>query len=215
MGSSNLVAYYKFSTGALTTDSKDSYTLTSHGSPTTITGKYGTGIRLNTTTDYYSRSSAWTTNGTDFSVSAWARNYSRALWSCTASNNEHYLQFFSDRLVLHSMNTDTTIGGVTKTFPAGYNPAIWHHYVVTVAKSGSNYISTLYLDSVSLGNTTTTNKTVAACQSSQYIGYFAVENKNGSGGDVDDFAFFNKALSQAEITSLYIDTGGSLFFNLI
>ena len=201
----NLKAYYRFLTGFLTADSKNGYTLTSHGSPTPITGRYNGGVNFNVSTDYYSRASAWTSSGQAFSIIVWARNYFGAMHSSPTPGTtlEWYFSKTATILALHTAFTDDTAPSDSGTFPSPYDDTVWHQFAVTIGVSGGNTTVKMYLDSVLFDTTLHTGKLPHAVETAQYISFYAVEGKNGSTGDLDEFAFFNREITATELQRLY------------
>jgi len=215
-----LKAYYRFESGALTTDSSgESNTLTDIGTPSLGTGVFGgsayfdgsEGYSISDDTDFE------TTN--PFTISLWVKTsqateaYLFQRWSRLDAdvkagwllrlNGSGFPEFNSGDNTGSTENTDwKRVTGTTDCADGS-----WHHIVA--GWSGSNLF--VYVD----GKKDATDVAWANAPGYNATGYFRIGCGNTSGsnqsfltGDLDDVAFFdNKVLSSKDVQALY--QGGS------
>lgn len=213
--SPNLQWYYRFNSGALTTDSKGSFTLTSHGSPSDTSGKYGNGVDLNTSS-YFSRSSSLTSDGESFSISFWVKDSSVCLFSSNSGSYEFYIQNIPSTSKT-SIHLEFTSGSLDfqQSYHSSWNNSLWCFFVLTVEQSGGNVIARVYHNANLVETNTQTGKTIKGLSSPYYFSYYHAEGKGGSYGKFDDCMFFkNKVLTQNEINELFFNKSAFLSFFL-
>lgn len=211
----SLQCYYRFNSGALTTDSKGSLTLTSNGSPTDVAGKFGNGVYLDTSA-YFSRSTALTANGDSWSINMWVKDHvTGAFFSANSGGYECYVGNNLTDLYSSICWSDSTQDGYSGTI-SGFDATDWNMVTITTEQSGGNVIVKGYVNTEIIFNQTKVGKTNSGLFSPFYFSYYHVEGKNTSAGKIDDFMFFkNKVLTTTEIEQLYNETGGSFIFNMI
>jgi len=230
IGNSNLKAYYRFSDGALTTDTTaGGHTLTAISAPTLGTGKFA-GCADFAGDDAYSA-----TDHADFKP---AGNFSVALWVKTTSTT-------GDKYLFQSFSANTNMAGIylrisdedNVRFVSGKNSGVslgtdyqridstttvadgnWHFIVATYDSSKLH----LYIDGLEEG-TGTTWANAAAFAATNYVrigcSNAAGTDANFMNGSIDDLCFFNgKALTAAEIATLYFAgptsvSAGDLWFD--
>jgi len=211
----NLKAYYKFESGALTTDSSgNSHTLTNNGTIVNATGKYGDGADLElSSTQYFSHADHADFNPSgDFSIGGWIKLESvgggvdRAIVhkGDGTSGAGSCLDFF--------VKDDATITGAyfvggsdarattTTTLATG----TWYH--VIFQRSGNNCY--IYIN----GKLSAVSASLSGANNNEAnefrIGSFC-NNTRHFDGVIDDFFFLNgSALSADQIDELYSIRGG-------
>ena len=214
----NLLAYYRFNTGALTTDSSGhGITLTNNNTVgESVNGKYGytTDFGSSNSNKFLSIASALGINNQTISVPFWFKK-------TTASDN---VEFF----MLTDATTNTMLyGGYTgaNIYLQRYRAGVayetievaktmdtnWHHYCVTMEQGGSGGPMILYYDGVNIGNTTVAGTYGTVGQGNNFwIG-------RGPGnhymqGYIDDLAVFNKVLSPTEVSLLHRPLSSAIAF---
>mgnify|MGYP001594207830 CR=1 FL=1 len=210
----NLVAYYRFSAGALTTDTKASYTLTNTGSIAESTsGKFagcanfpgGTGKSLNWTTDNMGIS-----NGA-FSLVCWVKlNAETTSVDYMFASKDSNVVFVTSRIPYEYNGGTIRLGfdrvkqGVEAQggyYTVSLGTTTWHHLAHTY--DGSNIRG--YLDGVlRVGPTAASGNGSSGGGNGLWIGADA-GNGNVANALIDDFAVFSDALTAAEVTTLYED----------
>jgi hypothetical protein len=220
----NLQAYYRFNTGALTTDSKGSNTLTNNNTVgETASGKFGYAADFGNanTNKTFTRTGTYNiVNWSDsFSFSAWIKRYGEI-----GSGEQRFL--------FKQINPAASGGGLvwmgyqynsgTRRFACGrYDEAgtqlgvintnlgtDWHHVVMVY--DGTNI--TPYLDGVA-GTPVASDGTSAGESYGNTFGLGYDSNTNFWSGYIDDVAVFNKALTANEVLSIYRSNAkGALFF---
>lgn len=214
LADSNLKAYYRFSAGALESDSKASNTLTNTNTVAETTdGKYGGGAdfgssntnKLLSRTDFFSIA-----NNGAHSVSLWIKASSEissgtrgiTAWSMSGVN----AQFF----VYYEYNGGTrriTVGRIRQGIAIdsfSYNTTLgtsWHHLVVTWNAS----TVAGYLDTVSMGTVSSSGGN-AGGGSSFRLGQENIVNSTYWSGYIDDAAVFDKVISSTEIATLFAES---------
>src|SRR5574343_311002 len=201
-----LKCYYRFNSGALTTDSKNSLTLTSNGTPTDVAGKFGNGVSLDTSA-YFSRNTQLTnSNPYAFSINVWVKDYTAGcIFSAKAGSYEWYVSTSATHLGVHAHWTDNTDTDITAgAYPGGTDTAKWNMITITADQPASDAIIKGYVNKTLVINQTVSGKNVGVVEAPFYLSYYHVEGKNGSTGKIDDFMFFeNKVLTTTEIDQLY------------
>ena len=215
-----LKAYYRFESGALTTDSSgESNTLTDINTPSLGTGKFGGSAYFDGTEGYSISDDTDFKTTNPFTISLWVKTsqvteaYLFQRWSRLGAdvkagwllrlNGSGFPEFNSGDNTGATENTDwKRITGATDCGDGSY------HHIVT-GWDGSNLF--MYVD----GKKDATNVSWANAPGYNATGYFRVGCGNTSGsnqsfltGDLDDVAFFdNKVLSAKDVQALY--QGGS------
>ena len=220
----NLVSYYRFNTGALTTDYKGVNTLTNGGSVAeTASGKFGYSINYPSQTQtgvMYRDANYGIAVDTAFSVSFWVKVnvvpsetypyyyydwFTKVLNSSGTINQTfdvHYFNQTGTKRIRLYVNSSGTPGSYV-WYDTDLGTTDWHHIVLNVFGNGT---ASVYLD----GNTT------PICTQTGITGY----NNDGGGtittltvgmdrGNywsdacaIDDFAIFNRVLTTEEIHAI-------------
>lgn len=217
---SSVIAAYRFSTGALTTDSKGSYTLTNTNTiANSSDGKSGYCADAGTTNTNKSLSvdtAYGMTGGSAKSFSFW--------WKCTVEPTEGENQFMFRHLyggaadgnyanlayiktggVLKlMMNSSPTTTYYTTTLTVG----TWYHFVITVPASNTGNI-TCYMSGSSVFTIANWSQNYAL---TTRMSMFAVHDLSAnSPGELDEFYVFNEVLSGANITTLATGVGEAFY----
>ena len=212
--SSNLKAYYRFESGALTTDSSgNSHTLTAVSDPAETTGVFGGGVALDTDDCYTIVNHADLRPTGNFSISAWinlnASGSNQAIFQSYSQNSNVAGILF---VVRSTGVIDVTVGDNTGTStPSDYVVAtstgtitdgVWTH--VAVVRDGTTV--RIYINGKADGSVAwstaqgfaATNYVRVGCQNNDGT------NINFLNGSIDDLALFNgTALSADQIKELY------------
>lgn len=210
----NLKAYYRFESGALTTDSSgNSHTLTAIGSPTLGTGKYGGSVNLaSASSQAYSHADNADFKPTGvFSVSVWVKTSTSGKMIVNAcSQNSNVAGWFIDCGLNGVNKANFVIGKNTGTGGADYKVCSsttsitdgnWHHIVAVW--DGTNM--KMYLDGILEATTAAFNAAYAA---TTYI-RVGCDNQTGTNssffnGDIDDLGIINgTALTAGQVKALY------------
>lgn len=220
----NLIAYYRFNTGALTADSKGSYTLTNSGPATeNSSGMFGVAANWADANQSVlkildalslSEDSAW-------SVSWWVKvnsepsdaiHYLMVKTLITGGHTQYQSIAYQDvagqkKIYLQLLMTadKTTSANIT-----ALGTSVWHHFVYTHSVAGD---CILYLDNVSTvtqtgatGTTSWLGNATAFCIGNSDDQYYA-----NAGVSMDDVAIFNDVLTVEEIGNLYNGTWSTAF----
>lgn len=219
ISSPNLKGYYRFNSGALTTDSSgQSNTLTNNNTVGEIAGGkwgYAADFGASNTSKYFSLGNDYGLNGQTVSISLWFKmaNPSDNVEFFGIFDNTTNTQFYGGyngtnlSLVRDRVGVGTNIISVAKTLDTG-----WHHYVGTLSNGGSGGPLELFFDRVSQGTDSVPSGNGSVGQSDE----FRIGRGPGSAymkGLIDDLGVLNKVLSQAEINELFNTPGG--FFSLL
>ena len=214
----NKLAYYRFGSGALTTDSfGNGNTLTNNNTVGEIAnGRFGHAADFgpSNTNKYFSLGHDFGRNGQTVSISLWFK----------MTNPSDDIEFFN----LSDETTDTHLyGGYsgTQIYVQRHRVGVaidtinvnktmdteWHHFVVTLQNGGSGGPMILYLDGVNIGNTTVagTNGSVGTSD------LFHIGRGPASKymkGYMDDVGAFSRVLTAAEVYQLYLSPGNFLAF---
>ncbi len=195
---SNLKAYYRFESGALTTDSSgNGYTLTNNNTVAEGTGKFGGGADLGNgnTNKYLSLASDLGIGGNaNISISIWFKMYVTAgthvlIQHASTTGASRYFQIFQSGGALY-FDSAGGGGGTTPTITAG----VWYHAVFTRTSAGA---CTSYLNAVYAGAQITGSGNNGVRLN------IGVDTANYSSAVIDDVAIFNRVLSAEEVYSLY------------
>lgn len=217
----NLVAYYKLETGALTTDSKGSYTLTNQGSIGETTGKYGVaGDPGNPNGDnglLYRTASIPALTG-NFSFSGWFNWYDASggtLVGWCDTTNDVFIRCGYDgtNIVFYRVKSGVAQQGPTYVF----TPTVGRWYHVGMTYDGTNVRG--YVDGALVAGPTAAS------------GNGSVNETSGIGLGIDgqafgaltttstikwdDVGFFTEALTAAEMLEHYTDPpiGGFIYMS--
>ena len=212
-----LEAYYRFETGALTTDSSTKgKTLTNNGTVgEEASGRFGYCADQGTSnsTKYFSIANKCNYTGGAYSIAGW--------WKIrTEPTATGVLYWVGDSVSITQLRLYYFLNGSDLTFRFGRSRIIandftdvvytmgttsWHHLVLTY--DGTNYL--LYIDKVSQGGSTSTGN--GSGSTSDFLG-IGSEGSQFASSYIDDVACFSKALSQTEINNLYEESGAFLAF---
>jgi hypothetical protein len=126
-------------------------------------------------------------------------------WVAGASTNSSWVYIYPP-----SSNTPNNrfpylwgIQGTTGINATNINDGSWNHIVWNIASTG---VWTIYLNNTSAYTTSSFGYPSLAARSNNYIGksnYTATDIANKYTGHIEDFRFFNRVLSGAEVQSLY------------
>ncbi len=219
---SNLLAYYRFSNGGLTSDSGTyGRTLYSNGTVSnTALGKYGYGANLG------SRAGSMT-NGTDmFSASNLNHPFSLACWIYpTDTSNQSFINFgtqqqqevshfgYDGTQFLFQMSGWGAGGTVGVTYTATLQTNSWTHVAMTFDGSTmTGYVNGAAVASASVsiphGNTTpNVGISVGGDGASLSTANFP--------GVIDDAVYMFRALTAQEVKQLAVDGTGAIYYELL
>ena len=214
----SLVAYYKFSTGALTTDSGNGagHTLTAVSAPSEVAGKYGTGASFITDDAYSATDHADFKPTGAFSVSTWIYSTPSAtqqmIFQSFSRNTNYagiYFSISSDGYAyIRSCKNSGTVSGTdfqTCSGSVSLDDSKWHFIVGTWDTTNLN----IFVDGISAATPVAwANAPVYAA--TNYV-RVACENRSGTNQNfsdvaltIDDLAVWNgKALTATEVLYLY------------
>ena len=207
----NLIAYYKFDNGAITTDSVGSYTLTNTGTvASTASGKIGYGANFgNPNTTKWLTQTGFTFNSYPLSISGWFYpnivNDNGNLFSLGEATTNYYqvkLRNTDSHIVFRSNNA-TDAGDIDTGITASSNT--WYHIVVV-------FNSTTNIDIYVNGVATNTSATVyvAGSLSKFAIGALARSSPiQPYSGIADEVGIWTRALNSTDVSNLY--NSGSAF----
>lgn len=218
--STNLVAYYKFDNGALTTDSVASYTLTNTNTiANSSDGKIGYCADAGTTNTnkYLSRDDAYgMTGGSAKSYSFWwkcttapatdtSQMMFRHLYGGAADGNYANLAYSDVGGVKKlMMNSSPTTAYFTQTLTVG----TWYHFVLTVPASNTGNI-TCYLNGNSIFTIANWSQNYAlTTRLAMFADHAGTSN---SPGELDEFGIWSRVLTQEEILALYYNGAGNQY----
>ena len=220
LSDANCKAYYRLENGALTTDSKGSYTLTNTGTVAGLSGsKYGYGADFGSgnTSKYLQL------NGNNMGISngaitmmGWIKtNYadiSSGQWSIfqhtDATTKVHYdiaYQYNSGTRRLIFDRSKRTVADDFVAYNIALDTSLWYH--VALVYNGTTLYG--YFNGSNIGNTAASGDGSGTyAVTGQFIGS---EVNNGDtvtdfySGFMDDIVIFNRALTDAEVLSIYQD----------
>lgn len=227
-GDANLVAYYRFLTGALITDSKGSFTLTNNNTVgETASGKFGYASDFSATN---SNKSLTITNdlgitGGACTLNCWVKNLAEIGADAWGYVHQQDGGIYVVNQIFYDYNGGTRrlVFDRTRNFVA--NNRVYHTitmgttdwYMLTMTYDTANVRGYVNGDEVgtpaaSSGNGTTAGVdrgiVGAAAGSDGTLAYYA-------SSQIDDVAVFTRALSASEISRLYLSSAKSLFFQQI
>lgn len=213
----NLIAYYRFNSGALITDSKGSYTLTNNNTVgETSSGKFGYAADFGSsnTSKYLSINSNLGISGVgNLSVSFWVKATSEI-----SSGKRTIFQLVDNKIMfycLYDYNSGTRnltfsrlkIGVIDNNIKTNITlgTSDWYHIVLTY--DGSTL--TGYVNGSSVGQVSSSGVGSVSLSNVFVIGQ---ENAQYWSGLVDDFAVFNRVLSATEILNYYNYVASNIFY---
>ncbi|MBI5954465.1 MAG: LamG domain-containing protein [Chloroflexi bacterium] len=221
----NLVAYWELESGALTTDSKASYTLTNSNSVSSGTGQFGGAADYgssNTNKNLGVTSDLGITNGT-FSISLWVKlntevgvgaEYSFVSSEDTTNDILKQINYYETggtrRVAFRRWRQGIAADEVTYDVTLGTSN--WSHFVVTYDATN---LRGYYNGSLVAGPTAFSGDGSGVATAQTNIGSYR-NSSNYSSVLIDDVAFFNDALTAGEVTTLYnaptSDSGGFMMY---
>lgn len=216
----NLLSYYRFSNGALLTDSVGGRSLAQNGTVNnTGAGSYGSGADMGSKAGCLSQSTQlFNVNNSDtaFSLVCWIYPTSAAsllrFLNISNQNPQVYTQFGYDgsgNWIFNRVKNGIGTQGVTYAGTPAVNQ--WQHVAMTYDLTNvKGYINGKLVGSVAAsghGNTSpsTTGYGIGSDGNSLTTPNFA--------GKIDDAAIFSRALSAQEILLLATNLGGAFFFH--
>ncbi|MCX6345305.1 MAG: DUF6055 domain-containing protein [Armatimonadetes bacterium] len=206
----DLVAYWKFDETSGTTAydcTVNAKNATLSGSCTWVAGKTNNALNIPGGTSYASVPTGIVSTLTNFSIATWVK-------MTTVSTNMRIFDFgtsTSNYMMLTPKHANSSgkirysivNGGVTQsiTGTAALPTGSWQYVVVTL--SGST--GTLYVNGVQVGQLTTMTKNPSVLGSTTInrFGDSKTSNHPHLNGAIDGFKIYNRALSAAEVTTLY------------
>lgn len=213
----NLKAYYRMESGALTTDSKGSYTLTNNGSVAETTGKFGGGATTgtNNSSKSFSIGNDLGITGNDITMVAWVKANQAVTgdsWyicsqtdSGTHVNHEVYYQDNSGVFNVWALRVKLGVGNVYTYTNANTDLTDdWHHVAYTY---GADDKVRLYIDGELIGTSDADSANGGASGESDQ---FTIGKRSSGGAFYGDFSFddvavFNRELTGEEVTTLFTD----------
>lgn len=196
--SSTTVADSGSSAGAVTIGGTYSNILSQQSPPTSYMGGYS--MHFNNNSGYLTKTTASFASGNDWTMEVW---YKRDTGYAASVNNGTVVQFTATGkggcywAIGSGGNFLYYHGGsllINSTAPGALNDGNWHHIVVTQAAA----VVTVYVDGVSK-----VSNSAAATGAMTSATVYAGAQSTGIGAYLDEFAFYNKALSAAQIQSHY------------
>jgi len=205
---SGLVLYYKFDEGTGTTTADASgnghtgtLSATSSGIiPTWTTAYIGAGALS------FDGAHSYVDTGTDAALNPGSGDFSVVAWAKTSASDTRLIlgkyNGSGDRYWLGAASGSAffDVNNVNATATATTSNNAWHHYVGT--RSGSTI--TLYFD----GSSIATGSSGAACApgGNMMVGMFGANASFIWNGSIDEVAYYNRALSGSEVTTLFGQT---------
>lgn len=209
---SALEGYYRFESGALTTDSSgDAETLTNTNSVGETTGKYGGAATMGTgdhNKDFRRSSNYGLTGVQDMTFCSWIK------LNAEISSGEYHLFSLETTLTTarylfftYDYNSGTrrlkaNVGGTNTNYTVTLGTSDWYHLAyVRESNVPKIYLNGALVVSGTAGSGTSGDNRV-------YIGR-QTDGSNDAQCSYDDFAIFSRALSTAEIQSLVFESAGN------
>lgn len=216
----SVIAAYRYSNGALTTDSKASYTLTNVNTiANSSDGKSGYCADAGTTNTnkYLYRDDTYGMLGST------AKSYA-FWWKCTTAPSSGVQQMMFRHLYGGSavgnyancayrnnagtyeivMNSSPSIMNVAYTLTVG----TWYHFVVTVPANNTGNL-TCYVNGSSIGTLGNWSQNYAlTTKCAMFADHAGTSN---SPGELDEFYIFNEVISSGDITTLATGAGAGLY----
>ena len=216
----NPMAWYKFDvSNNLILDSQGTYNLTAYNSPTFDTSDYikGNGSVVFNGTNYFEVANTGQFSPDDFSICCWCKIVQKTGYqSITSCRNQVSTNWFGWMVYVNNNNLDfftgigangfSNAGGTYNNFAA--STPIWRHLVITMKKSTSSAV--IYINGVlhasvfrTYVNNTGTNIRIG-CGNNNGTAFEFLAN----GSKIDDFRFYNRVITAAEVTAIYNDNSG-------
>ena len=202
----NIVSYWKLDeSSGNAADSFGSNTLT-NGSVTFSAGKINNGATF--TTGLTSTTSPVSGTG-DWSFNLWYK-------SSTTGTNKSLVTFGNSAQSANSIiYCYTTVGNAIQLDTAGASLITssntssinGSYHMLTVTKSGNNF--TMYIDGSSVGTTSYASLNLGS--NLMNLGYEAVNSRFAWGSQLDETSFWSRAISGAEVTSLFNGGAGTQY----
>lgn len=201
----NLKAYYRFNTGALTTDSSgNGYTLTNTNTVAEGTGKFGGGADTGTgnTNKKLSIASDFGINGNaNISISFWVKMNAEIasgvqvfLQHASVTGASRYFQvYYNYNGGTRIIALDNSGDGVQYTITLG---TTWHHIVII--RTGTT-ASEMYVDNVRTAGIAQYSAGSASAQ----VNIFVDVSGNYASCIIDDLVFYNDILTATEVSNIY------------
>jgi len=210
-----LIGYWKFDEADTTGGAIDSSGLNNNGTysnpaptrstavPPALAGKSTACLTFNGTNNQVILPAVpaygtWTA-ATSYSISVWVSIAAFKSWVGVVANESatiHYCGLYVSDVNSFSYDANDTTGG---SVAASTLENVWHH--VVIVQDASNNSQRLYLDGVASAN----SRQAQDCSNTPPVA-FRFGSADGLGGyfsgSLDDIRFYNRALSQAEITAL-------------
>lgn len=203
----NLLAYYKFDSGALTTDSSgNSRTLTNNNTVgETSSGKYGYATDHgdpNTNKNLSRAEDIW--NNGAFSMVCWAKRANttdnHTPLALTEADTDKQFFFWLSTTQMTARISRVGVGNDDVAANCTVDTD-WHHYAVTLT-TGAGGTMKIYQDGTELNSDSVTNASGTTGQGNAFgIGTLSAVG-NWFEGYLDDVAFFNDVLTADEISTL-------------
>lgn len=221
-GSANLVAYYETSAGALTTDSKASYTLTNTNTVADGTGNFSGGADFSASNTNKSLSIANNLGiaGTaDIGISFWVKMLTEiniagdlelfAIHTSTTTADRYFQMYYHATGGNRILKLDAAGNVISSNQTLGTTN--WHHIVINRISGATE----MFYDGASIGTSTAGTATMGTDT-------FVLGNQISGGtsfpADVvmDDIAVFSRGLTSAEVSGIYngtlLPSGGFMMY---
>lgn len=203
--------WYKFDetrVGFFSADaSGNNLTATNHGGPTYVEGRVNNAIRLDGVDDYVKLPASFINKLSDFSISTWINPESLANWMRVfdfGSGTNNYMMLTVDNGT--GITFDFVVNGMRQRVGTTRKLTInqWSYLTITM----SNDILTLYLNGSFIGRNlnVTFRPYDLGSVTDNFIGKSQFTSDPFFKGMIDEFRFFNKALSVIEINDLMLGT---------
>ena len=212
----NLQGYYKFDTGALTTDSSSGgNTLTNNNSASETTGLYSGAVSLNGSNQYLNVANDLGIDGNDdITISGWVKMNAEIsagvdiFWhhSSTTAVARWFQVYYNYNSGNRRIQFDNGGSSTGTLIYCTLGTSEWQHF--TFVRAGT--VGRAYVNGVPIG--TVTQGASAAGGSYLRLGVDAASNYGNL--SLDDIAVFNRALSDQEVLDIYTGTataGGNFF----
>jgi hypothetical protein len=204
-----LIAHYTFD-GTAADSSGSGKNATLSGTTSYAAGKIGNALVLDGSSGYASLPSGIVSGLNDFSITTWVKAGDTDTWSRvfdfgTGMTTYMFLTVNSGSYPRYAITTSGNGSEQKVTGTAAFTTGTWHHIAVT--QSGST--ATLYIDgSAAASNTSTTLKPSGLGTTTQnYIGRSEWSSDPYLNASIDDFRIYSRALSAAEVNTLYTGAG--------
>ncbi len=209
-GGTGLVVWYKFDETSGTTaydSSGNGRNATLVNGPTWVAGRSGNAVNLDGSNDYVSLPAGMVSGLSDFTIATWVRLDTTGSWRRVFDfgTGTTVNMFLTPQSSAGTVRFAITTGGAsaeqringTAALPTGS----WVHVAVT--KAGN--VGTLYVNGTAVG--TNSNMTLSPSSlgntTQNWLGRSQYSADAYLDGQLDDFRIYNRALSAAEISSLY------------